>query len=220
MLLKKPDANTVLPSSKKKAAERSENFEQQDYSTISMLKRFSFWRAFALLAFATAVGNSVISFARDLALSVGAKVTLATTLVGVLAICNGLGRILTGALFDALGRQKTMLIATILTIVAAATTLLSVVSGSLPICVIGLCLTGLSYGSCPTMVTSFVSSFYGQKHFATNFSVMNCNLICASFMATACSKLLNIFGSYTAPFILLLGLAVAAFILNLSIKRP
>ncbi len=220
LLLKKPDANAVLPSSKKKAAERSENFEQQDYSTISMLKRFSFWRAFALLAFATAVGNSVISFARDLALSVGARVTLATTLVGVLAICNGLGRILTGALFDALGRQKTMLIATILTIVAAATTLLSVVIGSLPICVIGLCLTGLSYGSCPTMVTSFVSSFYGQKHFATNFSVMNCNLICASFMATACSKLLNIFGSYTAPFILLLGLAVAAFILNLSIKRP
>ena len=113
-----------------------------------------------------------------------------------------------------------MIIATILTVVAAGTTLLSVVIDSLPICIIGLCLTGLSYGSCPTMVTSFVSSFYGQKHFATNFSIMNCHLICTSFMATACSKLLNIFGGYTAPFILLLGLAVMAFVLNLSIKRP
>ena len=37
--------------------------------------------------------------------------TLATTLVGVLAVFNGLGRILTGAMFDALGRKKTMLIA-------------------------------------------------------------------------------------------------------------
>ena len=146
--------------------------------------------------------------------------TLATTLVGVLAVCNGLGRIITGTLFDCLGRRKTMLIATVLTIVAAGTTLLSVLIGSLPLCIIGLCLTGLSYGSCPTMVSSFVSAFYGAKHFATNFSIMNCNLICASFMATACSSLLNTFGSFVAPFILLLTLAVMALIINVSIKRP
>ena len=220
LFLKRPEANEVLPTIKKKTASHTEGFEKKDYATKDMLKRFSFWRAFALLTFAAAVGNSVISFARDLALSVGAKVTLATTLVGVLAVCNGLGRILTGAMFDYLGRRKTMLIATVLTIVAAGTTLLSVIIGSLTVCIIGLCLTGLSYGSCPTMVTAFVSSFYGQKHFATNFSVMNCHLICTSFMATACSKLLNIFGSYTAPFILLLTLGVIAFVLNLSIKRP
>ncbi len=220
LFLKRPAADIILPTPKKKLTKNSEAFEQKDYSTKDMLKRFSFWRAFILLAFATAVGNSVISFARDLALSVGSKVALATTLVGVLAVCNGLGRILTGIMFDYLGRRKTMLIATVLTIVAAGTTLLSVVISSLPICIIGLCLTGLSYGSCPTMVTAFVSSFYGQKHFATNFSIMNCNLICASFIATACSSLLNSFGGYTAPFILLLTLAVAALILNLSIKRP
>ena len=185
-----------------------------------LLKRFSFWRAFILLAFATAVGNSVISFARDLSLSVGAKATLATTLVGVLAVCNGLGRIITGALFDNLGRKKTMLIAILLTIVAAGTTLVSVIVGSLPLCIAGLCLTGLSYGTCPTMVSAFVSAFYGQKYFATNFSIMNCNLICASFMATACANLLNAFGGYTVPFVLLLILAVAALILNLSLKRP
>ncbi len=220
LFLKRPEADVILPQAKKKANGHSEAFQQKDYTTKEMLKRFSFWRAFALIAFATAVGNSVISFARDLALSVGAGVALATTLVGVLAVCNGLGRILTGAMFDWLGRSKTMLIATVLTIVAAGTTLLSVVIASLPLCIIGLCLTGMSYGSCPTMVTSFVSAFYGQKHFASNFSVMNCNLICASFMATACSSLLNTFGGYTAPFILLLTLAVMALILNLSIKKP
>lgn len=218
--LKRPDADIVLPKFTKKSNGHSEVFEQKDYTTKDMLKRFSFWRAFILLTFATAVGNSVISFARDLALSVGARVTLATTLVGVLAVCNGLGRILTGALFDYLGRQKTMFFATVLTIVAAGTTLLSVIITSLPICIIGLCLTGLSYGSCPTMVTSFVSSFYGQKYFASNFSIMNCNLICASFIATACSNLLDAFGGYTAPFVLLLILAVMALLINLSIKRP
>ena len=220
LILKRPDANANLPSANKKSANSSEDFEQKDYSPIQMLRRFSFWRAFALLTFATAVGNAVISFARDLAISVDAKESLATTLVGVLAVCNGLGRIITGYLFDCLGRKRTMLIATILTIVAAGTTLLSVVMGSLTICIVGLCLIGFSYGSCPTMVSAFISSFYGQKHFATNFSVMNCNLILASFTATACTSLLNSFGSYVAPFILLLSLAVAALILNLSLKRP
>lgn len=220
LFLKRPDDSVILPTFAKKADKELEDFEQKDYTTTEMLKRFSFWRGFALIAFATAVGNSVISFARDLALSVGAKAVLATTLVGVLAVCNGLGRIITGTLFDCLGRRKTMLIATVLTVVAAGITLLSVFISSLPLCVIGLCLTGLSYGSCPTMVSSFVSAFYGSKYFATNFSVMNCNLICASFMATACSSLLNTFGSYTAPFILLLTLAVMALILNLSIKKP
>jgi OFA family oxalate/formate antiporter-like MFS transporter len=220
LFLKRPDADTVLPQPKIKGNNSAEDFEQKDFTTKEMLKRFSFWRAFALLAFATAVGNSVISFARDLALSVGSGVALATSLVGVLAVCNGLGRIIIGAMFDALGRKKTMLIATVLTIVAAATTLLAVVTGSVTVCIIGLCLTGLSYGSCPTMVSAFVSAFYGQKHFATNFSVMNCNLICASFMATACSSLIGTFGSFVAPFILLLSLAVAALVLNLTLKRP
>ena len=220
LFLKRPSENEVLPKASKKATNHTEDFEQQDFTTKDMLKRFSFWRAFAVMTFAAAVGNSVISFARDLALSAGAKVTLATTLVGVLAVCNGLGRIITGAMFDILGRRKTMLIATTLTIVAAGISLLSVVTASLPICIVGLCLTGLSYGSCPTMSTAFVSAFYGQKHFGANFGVMNCHLICASFMATACSKLLQTFGSYTAPFILLLVLAFLAFLLNLSLKRP
>jgi OFA family oxalate/formate antiporter-like MFS transporter len=220
LFLKRPDADTVLPQPKIKGNNSAEDFEQKDFTTKEMLKRFSFWRAFLLLAFATAVGNSVISFARDLALSVGSSVALATSLVGVLAVCNGLGRIIIGAMFDALGRKKTMLIATVLTIVAAATTLLAVVTGSVTVCIIGLCLIGLSYGSCPTMVSAFVSAFYGQKHFATNFSVMNCNLICASFMATACSSLIGTFGSFVAPFILLLSLAVAALVLNLTLKRP
>ena len=220
LILKRPDANIVFPQASKGLKKHSESFETKDFTTLQMLRRFTFWRAFALIAFATAVGNSVISFARDLAVSVNADLDLATSLVGVLAICNGLGRIITGTMFDMLGRKRTMLIATLLTIVAAGITLISVILGNLPLCIVGLCLTGISYGTCPPMVVAFTSAFYGQKHFASNFAIMNCNLICASFIATACSKLLESFGGYTAPFILLLVLAAAALLLNLSIKKP
>ena len=145
---------------------------------------------------------------------------MATTLVGVLAVCNGLGRILTGAMFDKFGRRVAMLTAGVLTIIAAGVTLLAVHVGSLPLCILGLCLTGLSYGTCPTIQSAFTAAFYGQRHFASNFGVMNCNLMCASFIATACNSLLASTGGYTAPFILLLALAVVALGLNLSIRRP
>ena len=220
LILKKPDADTVFPAPKAKKAVSSETFEAQDYATGEMLKRVSFWMAFVGIGLLAAVGSSVISFARDLALSVGAQAALATTLVGVLSVCNGLGRILTGALFDAKGRRFTMLAANVLTIAAAGVTLVAVVMQSLPLCIAGLCLVGMSYGSCPTVSSAFVSTFYGTKHFPTNFSIMNFNLIGSSLMATACGSLLTSSGGYSAPFALLLGLSVGALVLNLLIRKP
>ena len=220
LFIEKPDASIILPAPKVTARKREESFESRDYTSGEMIKRFTFWRAFLFLVFNTAVGSAVISFARDLALSVGAEAALATTLVGVLAIFNGLGRIITGIVFDKMGRRFTMLAANVLTIFAAGMTLLAVGIHSLPLCIIGLCLTGMSYGASPTVASAFTSAFYGQKHFASNLGVVNFNLMAASFIATACSSLQQASGGYTAPFILLLVLAVSGLALNISIKKP
>ncbi|MDD6161079.1 MAG: MFS transporter, partial [Oscillospiraceae bacterium] len=161
-----------------------------------------------------------ISFAKDLALAVNATESLAVTLVGVLSVCNGLGRIITGAVFDIIGRRKTMLCSNILTIAAAAVTLVSVFIGSLPLCIVGLCLTGMSYGSCPTVTSAFTSAFYGMKNFPTNMAFMTFNLMGGSLIASVSSSLRTSFGGFVAPFIMLLALTVVALILNLNIRRP
>lgn len=220
LILRRPSADTVFPAAKAGKNVRTETFEVRDFTTMEMLRSFTYWRAFVCLAFITAVGNSVISFARDLMLSVDAAPALATTLVGVLSVCNGLGRILTGALYDSLGRRKTMLAANGITIVAAGITLIAVWLHSLPFCILGLCLTGLSYGSCPTVTSAFTSSFYGTKYFPVNYSITNFNLIAAAFIAAGSNSLLISTGSYTAPFALLLILAVCALGLNVSIRKP
>lgn len=219
-ILKKPSEDTKLPAPKITKSAKKENFDTVDFTTVQMLKSFTFIRAFICMAFITAVGNSVISFARDLMLSVDASADLATTLVGVLSVFNGIGRILTGILFDKAGRKTTMISANILTVFAAGITLLAISVSSLPLCILGLCLTGLSYGSCPTVTSAFTMAFYGKKNFATNYSIMNFNLIIASFFATFSSSLLSSTGSYTAPFMMLLVLSVSALGLNFSIKRP
>ena len=219
-ILKKPDGDTVLPEAKITKAARAEGFEAVDFTPLQMIKSFTFIRAFICMAFITAVGNCVISFARDLMLSVDAAPSLATTLVGVLSVFNGVGRILTGILFDKAGRKITMISANILTIIAAGITLTAVIFSSLPLCIAGLCLTGISYGSCPTVTSAFTMAFYGKKSFATNYSIMNFNLIFASFFATFSSTLLTNTGSYVAPFIMLLILSVLALGLNFSIRKP
>ncbi len=220
LVLRKPTADIEFPAPKAKKNIQKGTFEAKDFTTKEMLKSFTFWRAFAFMALITAVGNSVISFARDLVISVDAAPALATTLVGVLSVFNGIGRILTGAVYDALGRKTTMLASNILTIFAAGLTLVAVQMNSLPLCIIGLCLTGLSYGTCPTMTSAFTASFYGTKYFPTNYSLTNFNLIVASFIATFSNSLLISTGSYTAPFVMLLILAVGALGLNFTIKKP
>ena len=219
ILLKKPDG-IVLPQPKTTKEAGTENFERRDYTSGQMLCRPSFWMAFVCISFLAAVGSSVISFAKDLALSVHASEALAVSLVGVLSVCNGVGRILTGTLFDTIGRRKTMLLANILTICTAAVTLLAVSVGSLPLCIVGLCLTGMSYGACPTITAAFTSSFFGMKHFSTNMAFMTFTVMGGSLIATVSNKVLEITGGYTATFLMLLGLTVVALILNLFIRKP
>ena len=219
LLLKKPDQTTTLPTPKA-AKTAAENFEKKDFTSLQMLCRPSFWMAFICISFLAAVGSSVISFAKDLALSVKAPEALAVSLVGVLSVCNGIGRILTGALFDAIGRRKTMLLSNVITICAASVTLLAVSIGSLPLCIAGLCLTGLSYGACPTITAAFTSSFFGMKHFSTNMALMTFTVMGGSLIATVSNKVLEATGGYNGTFLMLLGLTFVALILNLFIRKP
>ena len=220
LLLQKPDHQMVLPLPKITKTTKTEDFDRQDYTSGQMLCRPSFWMAFICISFLAAVGSSVISFAKDLALSVKAPESLAVSLVGVLSVCNGLGRILTGTLFDTIGRRKTMLFANGLAICAAAVTLLAVSIGSLPLCIIGLCLTGISYGACPTITAAFTSSFFGMKHLSTNMALMTFTVMGGSLIATVSNKILEVTGGYTTTFMMLLFLSFIALILNIFIRRP
>ena len=219
-ILKKPDANAALPQPKVSKANKTEDFEKQDFTSAQMIRRPSFWMAFTTISFLAAVGSTVISFAKDLALSVSAPESLAVSLVGVLSVCNGVGRILTGAVFDAIGRRKTMLCANVLTICAASVTLFATFINSLPLCIIGLCLIGMSYGSCPTITAAYTSSFFGMKYFSTNMALMTFTVMIGSFIATAANRVLEATGGYIAAFGMLLALTLIALPINIFIRKP
>ena len=220
IILKKPAPDTVFPKADKAKTANNSNVEKNDLTSKQMLCRPSFWMAFFCISFLAAVGSSVISFAKDLAISVNAPEALAVSLVGILSVCNGLGRILTGAVFDIIGCRKTMILANILTIFATAVTLIAVFSGSLVLCIAGVCLTGISYGTCPTITAAFTSSSYGMKYFSNNMALMTFTVMGGSLIATASNKVLEASGGYTFTFLMLLALTFVALVLNVFIKKP
>ncbi len=191
-----------------------------EYTPRQMLARGSFWRFFLYCILVSAIGNTIISFARDLALSFDMADAAAAALVGVLSICNGLGRILCGFLFDGLGRRWAMLAANAAAISAPALILAGVLTHSALLGGVGMCVAGLSYGCCPTISAAVVGSFYGMKHYAANYSLANTMLIPTSFVATAASLLLSATGNYALPCAMLLAFAVVGLGLNLSLRRP
>ena len=219
LILKRPSPDTLFPAASSQAA-RTNDEEKKDFTSRQLLCRPSFWMAFICISFLAAVGSSVISFAKDLALSVNAPEALAVSLVGVLSVCNGLGRILTGAVFDVIGCRRTMICANILTIFATVVTLTAVSVGSLALCIAGVCLTGISYGTCPTITAACTSSIFGMKHFSSNMALMTFTVMVGSFVATASNRVLEATGGYTVTFIMLLGLTFAALLLNVFIKKP
>jgi len=214
-----PSSEIVFPEAKAKETVK-ESFEAVELTTKEMAKRASFWKFFSFAVLTSASGSSVISFARDLALASGAQAALATTLVGVLSLCNGLGRIICGLVSDVLGVRKAMLISNCIAILAPLTVLFAVSKNSLGLCITGLCLTGIAYGFLATIISAFTAAFYGLKSFPSNYSLSNMMLLPASFSATFASVLLTKTGGYVAPFIMLITFAVLAMIINLSIKRP
>ena len=113
-----------------------------------------------------------------------------------------------------------MLCANLLTTLAAAVTLVAVYAGSLPLCIAGVCLTGMSYGACPTITAAFTSSFFGMKYFSTNMAFMTFTVMGGSLIATVSNKILELTGGYTATFGMLLVLTFMALILNIFIRKP
>ncbi len=217
-LVRRPGSHDRLP-------ERSARSDKDDVQTLEltareMLRRPTFWIYYVYGFLNASVGSAVISFAKELTITLGSTEQLAVLLVGVLSICNGLGRILCGICFDGLGRRKTMILATVITVLAPAIMLIAITGASLPLATVSLCLTGISFGTNPTISAAFISSFYGMKDYALNYSISNTKLLFSSLTATAAAALLSSTGGYFAPFVLLLVMSILSLVLVFAIRRP
>ncbi len=206
--VKSPSPQLEFPTSLK-----TKGAQAKDYTTSEMTKTFTFWKLFVFFILLAAVGSTAIGGAQKQFVELG--VEKAALFASLVTICNGIGRIVSGAFFDVFGLRKTQYLTSGVVILATSLTCVGYITESSVIGTIGLLLCGFSYGFCPTASSAFVGALFGKKHFGLNFSTLNLILVPASFVPT----LLVGIESY-AKFGILIGFSIVGTIINLSIKSP
>ena len=98
---------------------------------------------------------------------------------------------------------------------AAAALTASLKTGSVPVLAAAFLLVGLAYGGVPPTNSAFAAHFFGRRHYALNFSIINLNLIAASCLGPLCGG-----GSYMGIFAAILAFAAIGAALTLLVKRP
>lgn len=206
-----------IPMKKKKTTQMVESI-----SARKMIRKSSFWFAFLWAVMLSATGLALISQAGSIVLEVGGKgVSPGTvaTLVGIISITNGIGRVIFGALFDRFGQKVTMFTAGIVMLSATLVMIGAFSNSSLVLLVVGFIFCGMVYGGVTATNAAFVNSFYGSENYAVNLSIINLNLMVASFGSTIAGLLYDKSGSYLSTFVMMVIATIIGGLSSALIKK-
>ena len=208
------------PTSAKKAAVREPAL---DINSGQMVKQPSFWLYYIWAILVSAAGLALVSQGSGIAVQVGgASVSDGTiaTVVGLISILNGIGRVIFGGLFDKKGYKLTMILDMIIFIVAGLILILALTTGQFLFIILGFVVGGFAYGGVTPTNSAIISDFFGRTNYPMNFSLINTNLIIASFASTIAGKLYDASQSYMSTIFMIIGLTVVGFVVFLGIRRP
>lgn len=193
-----------------------------DMTAMEMIKTRAFWLYFAWAVLLSAAGLALISQASGVAAEVGQGVDPGTiaTVVGLISIFNGIGRVIFGGMYDKAGRSRTMAVITVAFLVSVGILVLALLQQSFAVIVAGFICTGFSYGGINPTNSAFISDYFGRKHFPVNFSIINMNLLVSSFGSTIAGILYDRSGSFLSTFLMMIGAAAAALLCSVMIHKP
>lgn len=188
-----------------------------DTSPAVMIRSMAFWLFFIWLILLNAAGLMVINSAASIAQFYGTA-----AIVGMaVSVCNGLGRILAGAIFDKIGRNMTMLYVICMLAAGSACLVLGDVAVQRLLIIAGLSFVGLAFGGGPTLLSAYMNSVFGTKHFSVNFAIGSFAVIPAVVIATNFSAYYveKSGGAYSDVFVLIAVFAILAFGIWLAICK-
>ena len=212
-----PGADFTVPAGK---GGRAVAAPREDIKPAVMLKRPAFWLYYVWAIAVSAAGLALISQASGVVWEASADQTAASvaTIVGLISICNAVGRVLFGGMYDKYGRSLSMQLVNGLFILTSVVLLLAMSSRSVVVVIIGFVIGGLAYSGVTPTNSAFCRAYFGPTSYPVNFPLINSNLIFASFGSTISGALYDASGSYSSTFFLIIGLAVAGILCSLAIS--
>jgi len=194
---------------------------KKDYAPRQMLRTWQFYVLWFMYACGAGAGLMIISMLAKIA-SAQAGIQLGFVLVAVLAVGNGIGRIVTGVASDKIGRKATLLICfvlqTILILLLSQTTEGSLLANAGMLAVVSA-LIGANYGANLALFPSLTKDYYGLKNFGVNYGLLYTSWGVGGFMlALLAGKVYDQTGdfgfAYYCSAALLAVAAVATFVLK------
>lgn len=193
---------------------------KRNSTTKEMLRHPAFYFFFAWVMFLNSIGFGTISHAKQVGLDVGLEAAAATLFVGLLMTCSGFGRLFIGALFDAVGRKKTMIGVTIVMMLACLCFIYAIPKDTTVSALVACVCMGVGMSGIITTSSAFVADFFGSEHYASNFAVINLAILPGSFIGPLVMSLsITNAGSYQPAMMVFFGFTVVAFLCKLAVDR-
>jgi OFA family oxalate/formate antiporter-like MFS transporter len=179
---------------------------------------YGLWICYAIgtLAGLTAIGMTA-PFGQEVA---GLSAPAAAAAVAAFGVLNGVGRPIFGALHDALGTRRSVVLSFGLIAIAAAVSLLAGSTLSVPF-FIGFGLFWLMLGGWLAIAPAATTRLFGARNYARNYGIMYTAYgVGALIGGSAFSALYARFGSYSPMFVFVLALCAVGVLLSVVLLRP
>ena len=171
------DAKTSAASATKdQAASANKSAAHQKPWTMPIFWIYFVWCILTMATGVVVIGN-VAADSQLLGISAG----IATTLVGVVALCNGLARIVFGMIFDRTSQITVMTIASTLAITACILIITGFFTGITAFYLVGIFMCVFSYGACPVLSSTFARTEFDIQDFPRNLALINLSVAASSF---------------------------------------
>ncbi len=142
-----------------------------NYLPSEIVKTGSFWTLWVIYFIGAAAGLMIIGQAVPIGVQV-AKLTPAVAAggLGIMALLNGLGRLVWGSVSDKLGRTKTIIACFVMYILAFVFVLPN--SDTFILWLVGVCAVGFAYGGYLALMPSLTADYFGTKSLGANYGFL------------------------------------------------
>ena len=193
-----------------------------------MLATWQFWMLWVIYFLGSSVGLTAISQVAPLAASMPktAAAISAGMAVGIVAVFNGVGRLVWGSISDKLGRARTLLIMGLCA--AGACGFLVRGAGEIWQLLAGLCLGVFAFGGYLALMPSATADYYGPKHVGANYGLLFTAFGVSGFfvpryfagIVDRAKAAGNIATGYNEVYLILATMAAVGAVLALVLRAP
>ncbi len=190
---------------------------KNEFSPSEMMGTIQFWLIWLMYCFGAIAGLMVIGHIAIIA-DIQAQLKWGFALVAILAVFNSAGRVVGGFLSDRIGRDRTLILMFAL---QAANMLLFRYYADMTSLTVGVCITGVAYGSLLGIFPALTYDFFGLKNSGTNYGLVFTAFGAAGIIGPLMAgKIVDITGAYSYAYIAAAVILAAAAVMVKFLNKP